>query len=201
MATELLVDERIEDGGRLAVELVRGGFDLTAAFWIHTEEDGLWFLYIASSSVGRNGLGNAYRTVIVQVSQLHLPAIELTQIKVVDPATPIAAEAIALRDRHAARIPTRLGQGRLGGIAIEEAYVYPPMDRSLTRREVIQAVTAMLERPASLSSSVTLRSGTTLHALPVGLQASPSGGVTVTLRDPTTGQTRDVPADEIAGFQ
>src|SRR5437588_5450 len=99
MAPELLVDERLEDGGRLTTELVRGGFDVRAAFWIRTQGEGLWFLYIASSST-RQGLGNAYRTVYAAWSRLRIQSIAPSQIKVIDPDDRIAVEVIAIRDRY-----------------------------------------------------------------------------------------------------
>ena len=51
MDTELLVENRIDDGQRLLIELVRDGFDVSAAAWLKTSEEGLWFLYIGSKSV------------------------------------------------------------------------------------------------------------------------------------------------------
>ena len=201
MATELLVVERIEDGGRLAAELVRSGFDVAAAFWIHRQEDGLWFLYFASSSVSRDGLGNAYGTVYATLNRLKLPGIEFVQIKLVPPTGPIALEAIAISNRYVSPIVTRLGARRLGNVAVEEAYVYPPISRALTRIEVIRAVTSRLGQPGNPPASITLRDGSTLLASTAGLQSSPSGDVTITLRDPMTGQTREVSADEITAIQ
>jgi hypothetical protein len=51
MDTELLVDNRIEDGQKLLAELLKAGFDVNVAFWVRTSEEGLWFLYIGSTSV------------------------------------------------------------------------------------------------------------------------------------------------------
>ena len=203
MAPELLVDEHIEDGGRLATELVRSGFDVTAAFWIRTQEDGLRFLYLASSSVRRDGFANAYRNVYATLSRLGVQAIDLSQIKLVDGNNPLALEVVAVRDRYPARIPTRLGAGRLGGIAIEEAFIYPRVDRALTRGEVIQAVTTLMNRTGVIPpSSVTLRDGSTFLAIPVGVHVSqPGRDVTVTLHDHATGRNRDVSADEITFIQ
>ena len=60
MDTEILVDDRIEDGQRLVSQLVRDGFAVVAAFWIKPSEEELWQLYIASPSV--NGARFTVRT-------------------------------------------------------------------------------------------------------------------------------------------
>lgn len=201
MASDLLVDERIEDGARLASELVRNGFDVTAAFWIRTQEEGLWFLYLASSSVRHDGFANAYRNVYVTLARLKIESFALSQIKLLDPNNPIAADVMALRNRYPARIPTRVGSGRLGAIAVEEAYIYPRIDQALTRNEVIQAVTTLMGRTGIISpSTVTLRDGSTILAIPVGVQLS-NNQVTVTLHEHATGHNRVVPADEIIAIQ
>src|SRR3954462_9877886 len=112
MDTELLVDERVDDGRRLLSELVRSGFDVTAAFWIKTSEEGLWFLYIASAAVSQGKVGDAYGAVYAAMSRLPHPSISLSDIKLVAPDNPIAADAISIRDRYAARIPTRYNGDR-----------------------------------------------------------------------------------------
>lgn len=203
MAPELLVDDRIEDGARLTTELVRDGFDVSAAFWVCTQEEGLWFLYVASASVTRDSYANAYRTLYATLTRLDISAITLSNVKLVAPDNPIAVDAVALRDRHPVRIPTRVGAGRLGGVAIREAHIYPPIDRALSRREVLQAVTALMDRTGFVPpSAITLRDGSTFLAIPIGVQVSQAGGdVTVTLREFATGRSRSVPADEITAIQ
>lgn len=201
MASDLLVDERIDDGARLASELVRSGFVVTAAVWIQTQEERLWFLYLASSSVTDDGFANAYRTVYMTLARLNIESFELSQIKLLEPNSPIAADVMALRNRYPARISTRVGSGRLGAIAVEEAYIYPRIDQSLTRNEVIQAVTTLMGRTGTISpSTITLRDGSTILAIPIGVQLS-NNQVIVTLHEHATGQNRFVPADEITAIQ
>ena len=201
MASDLLVDERIEDGARLASELVRSGFDVTAAFWIQTQDEGLWFLYLASSSLGYDGLANAYRKVYLSLARLKIESFALSQIKLLEPNNPIAADIVALRDRYPARIPTRVGSGRLSAIAAEEAYIYPRIDQALTRNEVMQAVATLMGRSGAISpSTVTLRDGSTILATPIGVQLS-NNLLTVTLHEHATGGNRVVPADEITAIQ
>lgn len=203
MDTELLVDERIDDGRRLLSELVRAGFDVTGAFWVRTSEEGQRFLYVVSTAVARGSIGDAYRTVYAALSRLPNPSITLSDIKLIAPDNPIAIDAIAIRDRYPARIPTRHGAGRLGGVAIEEAYIYPRLDRGLNRAEVIQAVTALMNRTGPVQPSrFTLRDGSTLLAIPVGVHLWPPGpGLNVVLHEVNTQGERAVSADEIINIQ
>src|SRR3954447_10293647 len=141
MDTELLVDERVDDGRLLLSELVRSGFDLTAGFWVKTSEEGLWSLYIASPVVRQGRIGEAYGTLYTALSRLPDPSITLSDIKLVAPDSAVAAEAIAIQDRYGARIPTRYNGDRLGRVAIDEAYIYPDIGRGLSRAELVRTVT------------------------------------------------------------
>jgi len=201
MDTELLVDERIEDGRKLLSALTAMAFDVTAAFWVRTSGEGLWFLYIASPTV-RGQVADAYRAVYSALSQLQTPSLTLSEIKLVEPTNPIAADAITIRDRYAARIPTRYNGKRLGGLEIEEAYIYPRTDRNLSRAEALRTISELLNRTGPLQPSViTLRDGSTVSAIPVGLQIGPPGsGVMVVLRDAASQTDRSVSIDDIASI-
>src|SRR5437870_5300050 len=99
MDTELLVENRIDDGAMLLAELVRSGFDVTVATWVRTSEEGRWFFYIGSNSVSPESLADAYRTVYSCLSKIPDPRIGLSEIKLVSASNPIARDAIAVRDR------------------------------------------------------------------------------------------------------
>jgi hypothetical protein len=99
MDTEILVDNRIDDGRELVSELVRDGFDVAVAFWVKTSEEGLWFLYIGSTSVHAERLGNAYGAVYACLRRLPNPPFSLSEIKLVQAHNPIARDAIAARPR------------------------------------------------------------------------------------------------------
>lgn len=42
-----LVENRVDDGARIVEKLRESGFDVAAAWWMKTSEEGQWFLYIA----------------------------------------------------------------------------------------------------------------------------------------------------------
>lgn len=163
------------------------------------EEDAPWDFYLASASATRDGFTDAYRAVYATFSRLALPAITLSNIRLVPANDPIAVDAAALRDRYPARIPTRFGPRRLGGVAIEEVYIYPRLDRGLNRGEVLQAVTALLDR-ADAISSITLRDGSTVRASVDGIRRA-GQDVTITLKEVATGHSRDIPAEEIRAIK
>ena len=68
-----LVDEQKKDGLKLAERLAQQGFEVTAAFWLRTSEDGQWFLYFASPVVDSEGKREAYRRVLPVIRQMPQP--------------------------------------------------------------------------------------------------------------------------------
>jgi hypothetical protein len=88
MDTELLVDSRIEDGQKLVAELVIAGFDVSVAFWAKTSEEGLWFLYIGSTSVEPSKIGDAYRTLYACLSRIPDPWVGMSEVMLIQATTP-----------------------------------------------------------------------------------------------------------------
>jgi hypothetical protein len=118
--TELLVDNRIEDGQKLVAELILAGFDVSVAFWVRTSEEGLWFLYIGSTSVEPSKIGDAYRTLYACLSKIPDPAVSVSDVKLIQASDPIAKAAIAARDRQPGRLPVRFQGKPSGSLSIEE---------------------------------------------------------------------------------
>lgn len=200
MDHELLVDEQIEDGKSLIAGLVQDGFDVTVAFWARTSEEGLWFLYIGSASVRAMGLADAYRFVYGALRRLPDARIALSGIKLVDADNPIARSAIEARDRFPARLPIRYNGKKLGNMAIEEAYIYPHSG-GMTRAEVLQTITGLMNRTSILVPSlVKLRDGTQFQAVPVGIQGNTPGAIQVVFHDLEASTNRSVPVDDVVGI-
>ena len=121
-----LVDRRIDDGQRLALELVRDKFDVTAAFWVKTSESGWWYLYIASRVVDKEGPASAYRRLQKTLGRLPGTTISLTDVKVIGASNPTTRDVLKLQKRYPERTPIPYHGAQLGGIGIDEAYIYPP---------------------------------------------------------------------------
>lgn len=207
MDTELLVEPRIEDGHRLLVELVRAGLDVSAAGWLKASDGGMWSLYIGTAAVDPDRSGKAYRTLYDCLQRLPAPAVELSEVRLTPVSDPVIRDLAGMRDRYAGgRLPTRYRGPRIGDRAIDEAYIYPRITGGLTRDEVVQTVTGLLQGGAGdRPSTVTLRDGTVLRGIPYGLERSrptvQPAVLEIKLFDDADGSTHTVPADEVVNIQ
>lgn len=204
MDTELLVDNRIEDGQKLVAELVVAGFDVSVAFWVKTAEEGLWFLYIGSTSVEPSKIGDAYRTLYACLSKIPDPSVSISEVKLIQVSNPIAKDAIAARDRQPGRLPVRFQGKRLGSLSIEEAYIYPRVGGQMTPVEILQTLSGIANRPAATPvrpSVLTLRDGTTVTALITGFNLQIPGALTIHTLDPASNTKRQIAGDEVINIQ
>jgi len=202
MDTELLVEDRIADGEKFIAELIRDGFDVTVALWAKTSEEGLWFLYVGSSSVQAGNIGVSYRRAYECLSRVPSASIRLSEIKLVAATNPIAEEAIAVRDRYPARLPTRFQGTRLGNLSIEEAYIYRRDAGPMTSSDVMLAVTTLMNRTGILQPSlVTLRDGTSIRAIPVSIQMRQPGDVQIVFQNVDTNSEQTIAADDVANIE
>ena len=125
MDQAVLVEQQIEDGQELIDLLLREGFDLSAAAWVKPSEEDRYLLYLVSKEVDERGLSAAYRAVHPVLTELHAPSVSLADLKLVGATNPIAADIKEINQKHPGRSPTRIRRPQLGGISIDEAYVYP----------------------------------------------------------------------------
>ena len=204
MDTELLVDSRIEDGQKLVAELVIAGFDVSVALWVKTSEEGLWFLYIGSTTVEPSKIGDAYRTLYACLSKIPDPWVNMSEVKLIQASNPIAKDAMAVRDRQPSRLPVRFQGKRLGSLSIDEGYIYPRVGGLLTPGEILQTLFAMSNRPAGTlirPSVITLRGGTTVTALITGFNLQMPGGFTIHTLDPVSNTKGEIAGDEVINIQ
>lgn len=127
MDTDLLVENKIDDGLALIRQLWRDQFKVEVAFWVKRTEEGLWYLYIATSSVTAEKLNAAYRVVYAALTKISGCSVLPHEVKVITFTDPIARDAVALRDRSPTPIrePKRYLGKRLGNLATEELCLYP----------------------------------------------------------------------------
>jgi hypothetical protein len=119
-----LVEPEIDDVTRLIDQLRRDNFDVKAAFWLYTTEADQWFLYIASDAVNQKGIIEAYKAVYQAMRQMPDLRIDRFQVKLVAPDDPVAKAVIDFQSKQRARLPTRIRATNLGGVYIENAYLY-----------------------------------------------------------------------------
>src|SRR4051794_18584757 len=114
-----LVESQIDEGREIVEKLKAEGFDVTAAWWMKTAEEGQWFLYIASQQVDTQGIATAYRTLYSHLRPLRSVWVDRFDVKLVGRNNPIAIEVCDLLRRYPGPMPIRYGGKRLGNVSIE----------------------------------------------------------------------------------
>src|SRR5206468_1563515 len=90
MAQATLVSHQIDDGKKLVAQLAQDHFDVTAAGWVKTSEEGKWSLYIASKEVDEKGITDAYGAVLTAIRSLPDLWVDPFDVKLIGPGDPIA---------------------------------------------------------------------------------------------------------------
>ena len=119
-----LVEEKIGDGRRFVERFAADGNPVQAAFWVKTAEEGLWFLYVVTEIIDRDGPAAAYRAVHASMRKLGDTWVASSKIKVIGPSNPIAKDVMAIMARNPGRLAT--GGTTLGSMAVEQTIIYPP---------------------------------------------------------------------------
>jgi uncharacterized protein (DUF736 family) len=123
-----LVENQIDDGKKLIEQLVQVGEEVTAAAWIKTSDDGMWFLYLALPGVEDEDPRIAYRRIQAVIRRMPQPFwLRLLDVKIIDSKDPLAVAATDYPRRHGAKNVLPYRGDQLGGVSIEGAYIYPPM--------------------------------------------------------------------------
>lgn len=208
MDQSALVEDQIADGRRFVERFAADGNTVHAAFWVKTAEDGLWFLYVATDLVDRDGPAAAYRAVHASLRKLGDIGVASSEIKVVGPNNPIAKDALAISARHPHRSVARSGGLVLGSVAADQVYIYPAQVFTFTQanpmtiEEVGREVVRLMSRgPGTLQPSrVTLKDGTTFNGVPFSFHYGSQNAVVVSFVADGEPAPRVVRFDEIASI-
>lgn len=203
MVHEILVDiQQIDDGQALIAEILRQGLiDVAVALWVKRSDVGYWSFYIGSASLATIKIGDAFHAVYLAQHRIGRSSIGLSDVRLVPPTNPVAAKAIKIRDRHRANLPTRIRARMLGDLPIEEAYIYPRTMGPMSRDEVVQTVAALMSRTGAFApSSITLRDGSSLQAVPTSIQLGVPGELRIVLHDLEGNTDRTISADEVVSI-
>ncbi len=119
-----LVIEQIDAGAKLANEFDRRT-PLQAAFWLKESEDGQWYLYLVSDQINDTNFDLAYREIIRLLGRGPHLWLDPVQVKVAGVDDPVAKAVIAIQQKYPGPFATRLRNRMLGGVSIEEVYLYP----------------------------------------------------------------------------
>jgi hypothetical protein len=130
-----LVEAQVTDGKRLLERLAAEGIAVTAA-WFKESENGRWYLYIATPLVGEDGdAWEAYRRIDSVIRELPQPFwTNLFPIRAVEGSGPFAKAVQQLWQRARGLSAIRLGEGSLGGVGIDGAYIYPSLSAPVPER-------------------------------------------------------------------
>lgn len=128
MDTAVLVENQINDGQTLLMQLVGRGFDVTAACWVNVYEEG-WYLYIVSKEVNETGRPSAKGEALGVVLSMDSPWFTLFNVKVVGTSDPIAHDLEQIRQLSRGRAMIWKHRFPSGKLSVEEAYIYAPVRR------------------------------------------------------------------------
>ncbi len=202
MDYELLVTSQIEEGRSLIIELTRErSIDVEVAFWLKASEVGYWALFIGTSSFSSMATIEVYDSIFSAIRRLDLSSIKLTDVRAVPLVSSYAQEVINICDRHPAYLPVRLGAMTLGTLAIDEAYIYPRAIGPMSRDQVVQTLAALMSRTGAFApSSITLKDGSSLKAVPTSIQLGVPGELRIVLHDIDGNTDRNVSADDVVSI-
>jgi len=119
-----LVTEQIDAGAKLAAEFDKRT-PLQAAFWLKESEDGQWYLYLVSDQINDTNFDLAYGEVHRLLGRGSHLWLDPFQVKVAGVENPLAKAVIAIQQRYPSPFATRLRNRMLGGVSVDEVYVYP----------------------------------------------------------------------------
>ncbi len=204
-----LVDKQIDDGRRFVERFAADSNPVRAAFWVKTAEEELWFLYVASDIIDRDGPAAAYRAVHASLRKLGDSWVASSEIKVVSPSSPIAKDVLAIMERYPGRLATHCGGKTLGSMVVEQVYIYPShvftlsMANPMTKEEVGQAILQLMSRGSGIlnPSRVTLKDGTTFSGVPFSFQNLNQNALMVSFIADGEAAPRAVWLDDIASIK
>lgn len=121
-----MVHERI-DAGRDFVSDFDDYVTVSVAFWLVPANSDNVYLYIASDDLNDGNIRAAYGEVLRRLHAKSSPWLNPFHVKLVSSSDPVACEAMKIRDRYPATVPTRYQGSSIGGLSIDGAYIYPPL--------------------------------------------------------------------------
>jgi hypothetical protein len=125
MDQEPLVSDEIEAGAEFVKRLDKV-MPVTAAFWLKEDDEGLWYLYVASDRVDDTNLRQSYGEALRVADQAPSPYLDPFRIKLISMNHTLAQAALEINHQFPGRIPTRFGGTKFGGMAVAGVYLYPP---------------------------------------------------------------------------
>jgi len=126
MAQTTLVTRKIDAGRRLIQSLRADGFAVAVAFWLKTDEDDTWRLYIATPEIDQLGFRGAYSRVS-EIAQKHqLSGIDQFDVRLIETDSQLAQAVLSRQAQWPAPLDTVIRGTSLGATTVDEGLVYAP---------------------------------------------------------------------------
>jgi len=125
MDTNAMVEPLFDDGRRFVEQLLDDGIVVLAAAWLKRTGEDRWQLYVATPLRDELGVIEAYGRVLGVFRQNEFPWLTDNEITLIGANSPVTREMVELLRRSPARIPFRARQPIIGGIPIDDAFIYP----------------------------------------------------------------------------
>jgi hypothetical protein len=186
MDTIMLVAEQIDEGQSLLARLARENIPIRAAGWVKPAEEDRWSLYLATPLVEGKGPTGAYREILRVIRQLGLHCLADSAVKLIGENHPIANELLDLLRRNSGRTAIRSRRPLLGGLPVDEVYVYPPTlgaaalalgQRRLKKpvEQLVRTEDVLLTQEEKALRSQILASGVSLEDAEIGVRLKRPG--------------------------
>jgi hypothetical protein len=119
-----LVTEQIDAGAKLAREFDKR-IPLQAAFWLKRSEDSYWLLVLASDQINDSNFDVAYGEVVRIFGRDPNIRRDVLQVRVRGTDDPIVKDVLDIQQRYSDKLPMHLRTGLVGGVSVDEVYIYP----------------------------------------------------------------------------
>lgn len=119
-----MVSEHIEAGARFLAEFQKY-VPIQSAFWFKDDEESTWWLYVASDQITDENFDLAYKEVVRIAGVLQDPWFDLFLVKVIGEDHRLAKSVAELQHRYPGPSPIHLYGKTVGGVTLDEVYVYP----------------------------------------------------------------------------
>ncbi len=120
-----LVTEQIDAGAKLAGDFDSQYKPLSAAFWLKESEEGRWILYLVSDQIDDSNFDQAYGEVIRLLGRGPHMWLDPFQVKVSGVDDRTAKIVLEIQQKNASRLATRVRERMIGGLSVDEIYIYP----------------------------------------------------------------------------
>jgi len=127
MDTITLVENQVDDGQVFLKRLDQERFPVLAACWVKPTDEDRWSLYLVTPLVDEKGAAAAYREAYRILRSLGPLWVTDSDVKLIGEKHHVANDVFEIMRKYPGRTPTRSRRPLLGGISVEEVYLYPPL--------------------------------------------------------------------------